>query len=79
MIIDLILDRKEGKTYYPIDFYRAVREYENNFDITTEISRAMDYHSDKHIKNALSEYIKTNGYNEDLIDYVNSKGWLECE
>ena len=42
MIIDLILDRKDGQEYNAREFYYAVMEHESTFITNRKISRAMD-------------------------------------
>ena len=43
MIIDLILDRVDGKPYVPADFYRSVAEYGTVFpEIVFPITGALD-------------------------------------
>ena len=75
MIIDLILDRKDGKEYDPRKFYSDVLKYEDwlrNYDI----SSAMDYGTERDVKRAICDYIRRNGYNTDICNYVNSVKWL---
>ena len=73
MIIDLILDRKDGAEYSPRDFYNSVREYEDTFEsLGFSISRAMDGESELSVKKALCEYIINNGYSMDITEYIYS-------
>lgn len=76
MIIDLILDRKEGVMYTPKQFYNDVMVYESLFDMGYPISRALDYGNEKQVKKALCDYITNNGYNENIKKYINSVKWL---
>ena len=75
MIIDLILDRKDGFAYNAHDFYCDVMDYENDFNFNPIISRAMDSGTEKDVKNALCKYIKDNNYNPEICDYINSVKW----
>lgn len=76
MVIDLILDRKDGKQYRASDFYRAVCEYG---DIGHEIAEALDNGEESDVKKALCFYILGNDYNPDICAYVDSVDWLVDE
>lgn len=76
MIIDLILDRKDGIEYNAKQFYLDVREYEDIFELGYAISKAMDYGTNLDIRKALCDYIEDNGYNHEIKDYVNSQKWI---
>jgi len=73
MIIDLMLDRKDGTNYAPKQFYCDVMNYG---EIGNKISRAMDSGEELDIKTALSDYILENGYSLDITDYIFSVNWL---
>ena len=75
MIIDLILDRKDGVEYDPKEFYTQVREYEEEFNNRyDDISRALDSGTEKDVKKALCHYIKNNGYNHyELSNFAKEK------
>lgn len=78
MIIDLILDRKDGFEYDPKDFYNDVMHYESeSSDNDHSISRAMDSGTEADVKKALCDYVKDNGYNLDICKYINSVKWLD--
>lgn len=77
MIIDLILDRKDGTPYVPKQFYNAVMKYESVLTIGRGISRAMDSGSEEDIRRELSDYVIGNGYNPEITDYINSVKWSE--
>lgn len=78
MIIDLILDRKDGDAYSPREFYNAVQEYGEVFgDVAWNITRAMDEGSELDVKAVLCRYIIDNGYNEKTCEYIISVNWLE--
>ena len=71
MIIDKILDRRDGKKYNPKDFYFDLLMYEDK-----RISAAMDYGTDDDVKRELARYIVENGYRLSIINYINSVNWI---
>lgn len=73
MIIDLILDRKDGQKYNPKIFYTSVMQYG---EIGWNIAEALDNGNEKTIKEAISKYITDNEYNPKIIDYIKSVKWL---
>lgn len=78
MIIDLILDRKDGAFYNPHDFYMEVASYGYLTPVHSErITRAMDSGEEEDVRRELMNYIHQNGYNEELKDYIESVRWLE--
>lgn len=78
MIIDLILDRKDGSSYQPDRFYRDCMEYSSIFDgIGADICEAMDYGTEDDVRKALCAYITCNDYNPAICDYINSVSWLD--
>ena len=78
MIIDLILDRKDGAFYNPHDFYMEVASYGYLTPVHSErITRAMDGGEEEDVRRELMNYIHQNGYNEELKDYIESVKWLE--
>lgn len=74
MIVDLILDRQEGKKYNPKQFYDAVVGYG---EIGYEIAEALDNGEEVDIKRALASYIIEQEYNLNIINYINSQKWLK--
>lgn len=78
MIIDEILDRKDGASYNPQDFYDYVS---HQLDVlnSEDIARALDSGTEEDVKKALCEYVKMGGYNPIICDYINSVNWLEEE
>lgn len=76
MIIDLILDRKDGYPYNVRDFYYDVSAYEAE-DGHFPISRALDSGTEEDVKRELCNYILENGYNKKICKYINSVNWLE--
>lgn len=73
MIIDLILDRKDGYRYNAHEFYGEVMEYG---EVGFEITCAMDEGTEEDVKNALCQYIDENEYNPEIKKYINSVNWL---
>lgn len=73
MIVDLILDRKDGEEYTPEQFYRDVFDYG---EIGWNITRAMDEGTEQDVKKALCQYIMDNNYSCDIATYIDSVDWL---
>ena len=76
MIIDIILNRKDSDSYKPSDFYWDILGYGKLGD---DITRAMDYGTEKEVKEALCKFIVEQYYNPAICDYINSVNWLENE
>jgi len=77
MIIDLLLDRKDGEAYEPKRFYNECMEYSSIFKgIGDGITRAMDGGTEADVKRELCAYVVNNEYNESICDYINSVNWL---
>ena len=76
MIIDLILDRKDGNEYNAREFYYEVLEYESTCISDREISRAMDGGTEQDVKKALCDYVINQRYNDGICTYINSVNWL---
>lgn len=77
MIIDLILDRKDGKHYNARDFYFDVLRYRTVFpELSDPITYAMDEMEEQDVKNALCNYIDICEYNPEIKNYINSVNWL---
>lgn len=78
MIVDMILDRQDGFEYNAHDFYCYCMEESQYFHgIGDKITLAMDYGTERAVKQALCDYINEQGYNERICDYINSVNWLE--
>ncbi len=78
MIVDLILDRKDGVPYSAHDFYIACRGYEQ-LQVGThgeDISLAMDYGDNRDVQRVLCQYIQRNGYPADIESYIRSQVWV---
>jgi len=73
MIIDLILERKEGETYSAKEFYSNVTKYGA---AGQEIAEALDSGENGDVQRELARYIKNCGYNPSIIDYTKSVAWL---
>ena len=73
MIIDLILDRKDGVDYSPKDFYTSVLKYGGS----NTIAQDMDTGTEKEVKQALCKYIGDCGYNTEIMDYIKSVNWVD--
>lgn len=77
MIIDLILDRKDGNEYNAHDFYFECLEYNRIFDgIANDILQCMDEGDETDVRVSLCRYILKNEYNPDLCSYICSVKWL---
>ena len=76
MIIDLILDRKDGDKYQPSKFYHDCMGYG---EVGNDITAAMDYGNEPDIKKAICQYIIDNDYNLDICKYVNRVNWLSSD
>lgn len=75
MIIDKILDRKDGYGYDASEFYcycNGYNEHGNN------IARAMGAGTNEDVQAAICAYILSE-YNPKICDYVNSRDWLNDE
>ena len=73
MIIDIILDRKDGKTYDAKKFYDDISEYGNT---GWGITSALDGGTNEDVQNALCDYVLAYGYNESICDYIRSLEWV---
>ena len=68
MIIDSILDRKDGRHYSAHDFYIEVRKYER---------LGVGTHGDnRDVQRVLCQYIDRNEYNPAIKDYIRSQEWV---
>lgn len=76
MIIDLILDRKDGDYYDATSFYNNVIGYEKSSNIGNSISKAFKSGKERNVKQALIDYIDENGYNNSVKKYIQSVDWL---
>ena len=78
MIVDLILDRKDGYPYDAHEFYNEIRDYERlGVGVPDErISIAMDYGDNQDVQRTLCEYIYMNGYPDSIQNYIRSQQWI---
>ena len=77
MIIDLILNRKEGDAYNPKTFYNDVERYACYWsEMCRPILEALDEGEESDVKRALVNYITEFEYNPEIIPYINSVNWL---
>ena len=75
MIIDIILDRKEGAIdYNPETHLKAIYDYATDARMS-DIAAAVDGGTEDDVKAALMCYIATCGYPLELLDYVASVRW----
>lgn len=80
MIIDLILDRKDGQQYNANEFYNDVMQYAETWPETANpITRAMDEGDENDVRRQLCAYIDEQQYNPEIKDYINSVQWLESD
>ena len=78
MVIDLILDRKDGDEYNPNEFYNGVMGYLDVFpEIVIPIAEAMDYGEESDVQRELCAYVENGEYSSDICDYIKSVKWLE--
>jgi uncharacterized metal-binding protein len=75
MVIDLILDRKDGKEYDKNTFFKEVLEYSKDGNFY-DISNAFGMGSEKDVKNALCDYIDRNEYNPAIKAFIKQSKWL---
>lgn len=75
MIVDVILDRKDGSSYSPLMLltYTDNRVYGDSFEY---ILRAFQDLDEDRVKEALKRYIDEQGYNPDIKKYIDSVDWL---
>lgn len=78
MIIDLILDRKDGYPYDAYEFYNEIRDYERlGIGVSDErISIAMDYGDNRDVQRVLCEYVYMNGYPAKIQKYIRTQQWI---
>ena len=75
MLVDLILDRKDGQPFNPQDFKEDVRGYLDRFDYI-DVYKALFYASEDKVKDELCKYIDDEWYGNPIIkDYIRSVSW----
>ena len=73
MIIDLILDRKDGDPYTGQTFYDGLWDY---YPLSNPIMQAMEQASEESVKHTLKQYIDKQEYNPTIKQYIDSVNWL---
>ena len=77
MLVDLILDRRDGVSYSPSKFEEEVKEYCETFPSCIPVYDALINGSEDDVKDELCRYIDDEWYGNRLIkDYINSVNWL---
>lgn len=76
MIIDLILDRKDGLPYNPKEFYNNVSKYSEDL-ADYNIPDMLDNGTEAQVKKALCQYIIEYGYSDKICDFINNVNWIE--
>lgn len=77
MIIDVILDRKDGAISYDAQTHlRAIYDYATDAGMT-ELATAVDGGTEDDVKAALMCYISTCGYPLELLDYIARVRWTD--
>lgn len=76
MIIDAILDIRDGHEYDARDFHEYVSESEAFFNSDWPISRAMDGGTNEDVQRELCAYIDANGYNPKIKSFINKFNWI---
>lgn len=76
MIIDLILDRKDGAIFRAWEFGNEIADYAEIFDFAKPIRDAIANENEEATKKALCEYVREQGYNEQICEYINSVNWV---
>lgn len=75
MIIDIILDRKDGAIDYAPEMHlKAIYDYATDARMT-DLARALDSGNEDDVKAALMRYITACGYPSALLDYIASVRW----
>lgn len=77
MLIDIILDRKDGQRYVAKDFYFDVTRYCKHFGCCIPVFQALDGGTEEDIKRELCRYVVEQGYNPEICEYINSVLWLK--
>jgi hypothetical protein len=73
MIIDRILDRKDGEQYTPKQFYDDCMAYGV---VGHDIAEAMDNKEERDVKKELCFYVIEQEYRLEICDYIMSVNWL---
>ena len=76
MIIDLILDRRDGADFDPAVFADEIRDYAEVFDFAGAILQALAGGVEQRVKFELCSYVFAGGYSPEICDFINSVDWL---
>lgn len=77
MIIDIILDRRDGAIdYAPETHLKAIYDYATDAGMS-ELATAVDGGTEDDVKAALMRYINVCGYPSALLDYIASVRWTD--
>lgn len=74
MLIDAILDRRDGVPYNAKKLYNYLF---GSFKCYEPVTYAMDYGTEEEVQEALCRYILEQDYNPDICSYIRSVKWLE--
>lgn len=77
MVIDCIMDRKEGIGYDKNEFLEYVVAENECFGIFDDLIFALELNKELETKVALSKYVVDNGYNPDICGYIWSVNWCD--
>ena len=79
------IELNDGSVLLPLaynakDFYNELQDYGEIFgDLAWNIARAMDEGNEEDVKRELCNYVITQGYSENICDYINSVEWLKSQ
>jgi hypothetical protein len=77
MLIDTILDRRDGGGFDPVLFAFDVNDYAGIFpDLCGPVLAALSSRDEMSVKRALCGYVLAAGYDPEICDYINSVSWL---
>ena len=76
MVIDLILDRRDGDIFDPVEFANEVHDYCDVFPELQPIDDAIGSEVEQRVKHALCGYVLDGGYPPEICDFINSVPWL---
>lgn len=76
MLIDIILDRRDGAEYKASRLFAYLLEDGEVFPFYRDIARVMDEGMEEDVKETLCRYVTEHGYRRELCDYVRSVKWL---
>lgn len=76
MLIDLILDRKDGQAYDVNVFADRAGKYAHDL-ADYRVINALGMGTEEDVKKALCDYVVGYGYRDKICDFVNSVNWIE--